>query len=110
MRRIPPKQVARDTSPLRPASSNFENSPDGTGTSVDIWEADCGPENTLAGHPGFGLVVLTVQDVREQGVIRWPVPGNQHHALLQGKKTQGVRRRLAERAAHGWYKYPEPPY
>jgi len=91
----------------RPQSDAFSNSPDGSATSVDIWEGDRQPEDTLAGHDDFGLVWLTVADVRAAGlgVIRNKIGGNPHHALIQGKKTKGKQRKLASVAC--WIKLPE---
>ena len=107
LRRIAPTQVKMDGDIARPQSDAFSNSPDGSGTSVDIWEGDLQPEDTLAGHDGFGLVWLTVADVRAAGlgVIRNKIPGNPHHTLIQGKKTKGKQRQMAR--AGRWIKLPE---
>ncbi len=107
LRRVAPTQVKMAGDIVRPQSNAFSNSPDGRGTSIDIWDGDRQPEGTLAGHDGFGLVWLTVADVRAAGlgVIRNKIPGNPHHTLIQGKKTKGIQRQLAT-AAH-WIKLPK---
>jgi len=81
----------------RPQSCSFDNSPDGSGTSVDLMEADDQPQRTLAGHPGFGLVSITAGQARAAGlgVVRNPIlgnPGNSQHCLLQGKKNKASKK------------------
>lgn len=107
LRRIAPTQVKTAGDIVRPQSNAFSNSPDGSGTSIDIWEGDRQPEDTLAGHDHYGLVWLTVADVRAVGlgVIRDETNGNPHHALIQGKKTKGKQRQLAS-VVH-WIRLPE---
>src|SRR3546814_4548338 len=84
----------------RLTSEAFSDSPDGTGTSVDIVEGARLPEDSLVGHPGHGLVTLTAADVRELGlgVIRVPQAGNVDHCQLQGRKKK-TRKRDLNRAA-----------
>ena len=91
----------------RPASSEFDNSSDGSGTSADLMEDDDQPERTLAGHEGFGLVALTVADIRAAGlgVVRNPVEGNPQHVLIQGPKKRAAKRTLARQAE--WIKRPD---
>ncbi len=103
LRRIPPGKITKDLAggPSRPQSGNFENHPDGSGTSVDIWEAQRVPTDLLQdGLEAFGVVSLSIEDIRQLdlGVIRWPLDGNPHHAHLQGRKTGGKRKRLAKLA------------
>jgi hypothetical protein len=88
------------------ASPAFDNSPDGSGTSVDIVEAIGQYEKTLQGHEGFGLVCLTVEQIRSVGlgIKRAPIPGNPQHAILLGPKKK-VKRELAKMAE--WIKRPE---
>lgn len=100
LRRIHPTLVVFGDGGPRPQSGAFDNSPDGTGTSVDIWEADWGPGDTLRDHEGFYLVQLTVGDLRqnELGICRFPLENNPHHAHIQGRKTSSRKRRLARAA------------
>ncbi len=49
-------------------SHAFKERTRGEGTSVDIWEARHGPEETLQGHPGFGVVFVTAGEVRAVGL------------------------------------------
>lgn len=104
LRRIPPYGIKGN--PGRPNSSNFGNSPDGTGTSVDILEQDREPGDSLAGHDGFGLVSVTAGDLRSLGlgIIRIPLPGNPHHAHIQGPKSRSIKRKIAECAE--WVVHP----
>lgn len=97
LRRIAPQQITRDHSGPRPRSDVFSNHPSGSGPSVDIWEEGRTPEDTLANHDDFGLISVTVGNIREQGlgVIRVPLEHNRHHAHIQGKKTHGKKRALA---------------
>lgn len=109
LRRIPPGQVVNVPPTDRPRSDAFSNSPDGTGTSVDIWEEGWNSKDTLVDHENFGLVSLTVRNIRdaELGIVRNRIPGNPHHALIQGKKTKGKQRSLAK--ASQWIKRPDLP-
>jgi hypothetical protein len=90
----------------RPASPAFNNSPDGSGTSVDIMASDEQCAKTLQGHEDFGLVSLTVGQIRSVGlgIKRAPVDGNPQHAILLGPKKR-VGRKLAMMAV--WVKRPE---
>ena len=105
LRRIPPGrswvQLDPESGDFQPTSGNFDNHDSGTGTSVDIWEGDRTPENMLTDeHRGFGVVSLTVEEIRCQGlgVIRWPEPDNPFHALLQGPKPGKVKKSLKRSA------------
>lgn len=68
--------------------------------SVDIAEGDWTPERSLVGHEGYGLVALTVADLRAAGqqLIRDPIPDNPHHGVVQGEKTLARRRQMAKAA------------
>lgn len=107
LRRIAPGQVTKDDHKERPRSNAFANHPDGSGTSVDIWETGREPADMLVDYDDFGLVWLTVGDVRdaELGVIRAEQSDNPHHAHIQGRKTTARKRRLAKAAR--WIKQPE---
>ncbi|MCH9049906.1 MAG: hypothetical protein IIA72_02305 [Proteobacteria bacterium] len=100
LRRIPPGRVVKNNTNLRPQSDNFSNHPTGTGTSVSIFVEGSDPLDLLEGHEGFGLVSLTVQDIRDAGlgIIRNPTPDDPNHAHIQGEKNRRVKRRLAKAA------------
>ena len=109
LRRIPPGRFVEDRDGPRPQSDNFSNSPDGTGTSVTILAEGIDPRELLEGHDGFGLVSLSVQDIRDAGlgIVRKPiVGGDQNHAHIQGKKKKKIERQLA--GAAEWIVMPEP--
>ncbi len=107
LRRIAPGHVTKGDHKERPRSDAFANHPDGGGTSVDIWENGREPADMLVDHGDFGLVWLTVGDVRdaELGVIRAKQSDNPHHAHIQGRKTKHKQRRLAMAAR--WIKKPK---
>ena len=106
LRRIPPGRVAKKTPTKRPQTDNFKNSRDDTGTSVSVWEKANSPDKVLRGHKGFGLVSLTVGDIRDAGlgIVRAPNPEDPHHAHIQGKKTGAAKRGLAKAAV--WISRP----
>ena len=87
----------------RPTSAAFSDSKNGTPMSVvlrSLLTADARtPESTLDVHPGFGLVAIAVGSARAMGfavAIRPAVVGEPAHAWVVGKKTQGLRKRLAK--------------
>ncbi|HMQ14583.1 MAG TPA: hypothetical protein PKC49_01295 [Phycisphaerae bacterium] len=88
---------------LRVSSAAFENSPDGSPTSILIAEAVFttrrGPEDVV--HEGYGLASLTAGQARQcgQAVARDPLPNEPAHGLLVGPKTKSIRKRLAAAAA-----------
>lgn len=108
LRRIPPGRTVEGESGRRPQSDCFSDPPGGAGMSVDIWEQGREPDDLLVGHDGFGVVWVTVGDVRKLGleVVRDRHPDNPYHALVRGKKTSGIKRRLA--VAARWFRMPEP--
>ncbi len=108
LRRIPPGRTKKGELGLRPQSDCFSDPPGSTGMSVDVWEDARNPEDLLVGHDGFGVVWITVGDVRKLGleIVRDRQPDNPYHALVQGKKTTGIKRRLA--VAARWIKMPDP--
>ena len=64
------------------------------------------PERGLAGHARFALAAFKAGLARacHLGVIRDPLPEEPAHALVCGRKTASVRRRLAK-ASH-WVVLP----
>jgi hypothetical protein len=99
-RRIPPWHFFYDTNlgRMRPSSAAFEDDADGSPMSVVLAAETSGPENALAGHPGYALASFTAGMAREcsQGVARDPLPHEPAHALVSGRRTGSVRNRLAK--------------
>lgn len=106
-RRIPPWHFIKDENlgQIRPSKAAFDNHPNGSPMSVVladvVAEAGRGPDAVLAGHKGFALAAITARLAREcqQGIAREPLPDEPAHAMVFGKKTDGVKKRLA-RGAH----------
>lgn len=75
----------------------FQDHPDGSPMSVILAAEVSGPEFSLAGHEDFALAVLTAGLIRQcgQGIARDPLPDNPAHAVVFGRRTEAVRRRLA---------------
>jgi len=81
----------------RLSSQAFENSRDGSGTSV-VLSSESSTEQVLGGFPGYGLAALTAGAARaaEQGVRRVPIQDVPGHAQIEGKKSGPIKRRLVE--------------
>jgi len=97
-RRISPEHVVSDSDGTRrPSSAAFSDSSDSTPLSVDLASIAGDPSVTLESHSGFGLAELVVADVRKLGLGVWPdpLPHNEAHAGITGRKTRGTRRALA---------------
>src|SRR5262245_24836912 len=103
LRRIPPKgdrvQWDENGNPT-PASQNFKDKDD----ELSVFIArETTVDAVLAGYDGFGVVQFTAQEVRDlfgkQVVIcrdtEDPTPG---HVLICGKITNGMAKRLKEKA------------
>lgn len=97
--RIPPRWFHHDEllGRVRPAKAAFDDAPDGSPMSVVIGAEARSPDSVLAGHSGFALASFTAGLARECGqrITRAPTPDEPAHALVSGRKTDGVRRRLA---------------
>lgn len=98
-RRISPAQIVPDGDGERISSAAFSDSSDSPMSAT--LEAGRTYREALADYQGFGLAELTVRQVRSLGeaydVVRDPQPDDPHHVLVKGKKTTGVRKKLA-----GW--------
>ena len=81
----------------RPSSMAFEDDADGQPMSVFLAAETPGPDTVLAGHAEYGLTSITAGLAREcqQGIARDPLPDQPAHAVVFGKKTSSVKRRLA---------------
>ncbi len=106
-RRIHPKWVVRDENvrAYRVSSAAFDNSPDGSPTSVlladVVSETGRTANDVLAGLGEYALASVAAGRVREcrQGVVRDPVPNEPAHALVFGLKTRANKQCLAKGAA-----------
>lgn len=104
-RRIHPSQLVHDgnSGTVRISSGAFSDSSDGTPMSVYLGNEDT-PARVLAAHPGDLLAALLAGEVRPlgQGVCRSPTAADPSHAFVFGKKTDGIRRRMATIASSRW--------
>lgn len=105
-RRIHPQWVVPDgnTGSVRVSSAAFDNSPDGSPTSVLlaglVRQTDRGAEDVIAGFDGYFLAALTAGQARDcqQGVARNPLEDEPAHAYVFGQKTKPLKRCLARHA------------
>lgn len=83
----------------RPTSQHFADSSTSP-MSVDLGSIARDPAATLKGYEGWGLVAISVREVRRLGltVESAPLHGNPAHAYVVGKKTHGVRNALKKAA------------
>jgi hypothetical protein len=99
--RIFPKWWVWDekTNAFRLSSQAFENSRDGSGTSV-ILADESTLEEVLSGFNGYGLAAITAGAARaaQQGVHRVPLVDVRGHAQIEGKKSGAVRAKLVSAA------------
>ena len=114
-RRIHPDWVVPDenTDRMRVSSAAFDNSPDGSPTSVwlativrETGRSDADVLGRFEGE-GYRLASLTAGQAREckQRIARNPLPDEPAHAFLVGKKTKGAKKCLARIAK--WVISPE---
>ena len=86
---------------LRLTSAAFADHPNGTPMSVLIEDvvlsAGRSPEDVLAPFKGYAMASIKAGLAREcsLGVMREPLPEEPAHAVVFGKKTKQVRRKLA---------------
>jgi hypothetical protein len=68
------------------------------------------PESALAGHTGFGVVELDIALLEDLGLTVRPDPvaGEPDHAVVEGRKTDADRRRMAKAAR--WVVRPPAAY
>jgi len=105
-RRIHPSWLVDDgKGGRRLSTAAFENSPDGTGTSVtlgrDAQIAGVTPRKILERFPERRLasVAAGVCRANKQILVRDPEPEDPHHALIDGEKPKSVRRALSNAAS-----------
>ncbi|MCI0560009.1 MAG: hypothetical protein MN733_16085 [Nitrososphaera sp.] len=110
LRRIPPGRVAEATPDKRPQSDNFKVKKNEAGVSVNVWESDEAFQRTIEGHEEFGVVWLSVKEVRRLGLdVIFTVdpddPDNEFHAEIRGDSTQSQCKNLAKGSI--WIKRPD---
>jgi hypothetical protein len=102
-RRIPPRHFVKDENvgQMRPSKAAFDNHPNGSPMSVVladvVTESGRDPGAVLTGHERFALAAITARLARscEQGIAREPLPNEPAHAVVFGKKTDSIKKRLA---------------
>ncbi len=96
--------VADGSGGSRVSSAAFDNSSDGSGTSVTLGreaqEAGVTPRKALERYPDCRLASVSAGHCRRSGqaIVRDPTEEDRHHALVEGPKTKSVRRELARAA------------
>ena len=105
-RRIHPTWVVPDQNAgnMRVSSAAFDDSPDGSPTSVLladlVRETGRTADDVIAEFDGYALASITAGQVRdcEQGVARDALPNEPAHAYVFGLKTRYLKRCLARHA------------
>lgn len=105
-RRILPEWAVHDENrgSLRVSSAAFDNSKDGTPTSVHLAqvasELGRGPADILRRYASYGLAALTAGEARACGQLvgRDPLPDDPTHGYIAGPKPRSVKKRLAAAA------------
>lgn len=113
-RRVHPTWVVpdRNSGSMRVSSAAFDNSPDGSPTSVLladlVRETGRTADDVIAGFDGYALASITAGQARdcEQGVARNALPTEPAHAYVFGRKTKILKRCLAQHAE--WVISPAP--
>ena len=89
---------------IRFTTQAFQNRPESQATSFFladvVRESGRVVEDLVADRPGFGVVAISVRDVRSLGlkVIRDPTDDEPAHVLVPGKKTGAIRTGLKKAA------------
>jgi hypothetical protein len=102
-RRIHPFWIVADdnTGSLRVSSAAFDNSPDGTPTSVHLETVatahGISADVILESFPGYCMAALSAGDARlvHQAVLRAPRNNDPSHGFIAGEKTKRVKKSLA---------------
>lgn len=111
-RRIHPSWIVADENRggFRISSAAFDNSEDGTPTSIHLEEVARAfgqtAEAILRPFVGYGMAALTAGQGRGcgQAIGRDPLPDDPTHGFIAGQKTKSVKRRLS--AASTWLIHP----
>lgn len=66
------------------------------------------PTEILANCPGYGLVAISVGELRRlgMGVVRSPTDGELCHGDVHGKKTRATKKKLRDAAEQHWIVKP----
>lgn len=102
LRRVHPKWVVRESDgTVRLSSAAFRDDEMSINLKSLMSKAGRPPEDTLTGYPDFGLAEIVVADIRslKLGVVAAPTQEEPAHAIVTGRKTQSVCRKLRDRAA-----------
>ncbi len=107
-RRIPPWHFTPDgKGGQRASSAAFEDDPDGDPMSVTIVEKGGEIDRAMAGHDGYGLVAISVQEMRDKGqkIVFKPTADEPAHGIVVGEKNKKRFCRKVAKAA----KWVVPP-
>ena len=98
---------------LRPSYAAFEDHPNGSPMSVvlgeDVLRDGRSAQSIVHSFPGFAVATFTAGLARscQQGIAREPLDEEPAHAVIFGRKTDSVKRRLAK-SSH-WVLAPDAP-
>lgn len=103
---VPPNHIRRTDNGVECRDGAFKNFPNPETLRMSIVLEDTlraldrEPASVLQGRPGYGLVALTAEQVREaeQRVVRSPTPEEPAHGDVWGTKTPSRRRHFAQLA------------
>jgi len=105
LRRIPPWHFIPDENQglVRPSSAAFADDKDGPMSvtlAEELTKEGRSLDSVLVGHGDFALASITAGLVREceQGIVRAPTDDEPAHALVFGKKTKSIQRKLVKGA------------
>lgn len=112
-RRIPPWHFVFDDNlgRVRPSSAAFDDHPNGSPMSVliaaDVLSSGRTADSVLQSFSGFAMASFTAGLARScrQGIARQPLDDEPAHAIVFGRKTDRVKKRLAKESL--WLIRPE---
>ncbi len=75
---------------------------------IDVEAGEHEPLDVVANHPGYGLVAISVGDLRRLGlgVVRSATDGELCHGDVHGNKTKGTKNKLRALAEQNWIRKP----
>jgi hypothetical protein len=99
-RRIHPNQIVPDDNigDYRPSKAAFKDSSMSVQIAEILFSNGLSPSDALKKYPGYSLASITAGQARDlrQGVRRNPLPDDLAHALVFGKKTDSISKKLAK--------------